>query len=102
MIKAIPLLLLPCLMCSCANHSTEVSALVHTIRLGDRLRITLDRGQVIECRETVGRAGDISLPFIGKFVVAGMTSQQAQTTIKAAYGAACWPPAIQVIVATDE
>jgi protein involved in polysaccharide export with SLBB domain len=102
MIKAIPLLLLTCLMCGCAHRSTEVVTLVRTIRPGDRLLITLHRGQVIERRETVGPAGDISLPFVGKFVVAGMTSHQAQTAIKVAYGVACWPPALQVTVATAE
>ena len=58
--------------------------------------IVITNRECPDIREVVDAFGDISMPYVGKLHVAGMTVQQAARTIEAAYFPSCFNDPIRV------
>ena len=63
---------------------------------GDHLVIVITNRECPDIRGVVDSSGDISMPFVGKLHVAGLTLGQASKTIETAYFPSCFREPIKV------
>jgi protein involved in polysaccharide export with SLBB domain len=73
------------LLCSCASQPRQAPVSELALRSGECVAVHFTNRSGPEVRQVIDRAGDISLPFVGKLHVAGMTPQQVEREILAAY-----------------
>jgi protein involved in polysaccharide export with SLBB domain len=69
----------------CASQQPRAGIQERLLRPGDCLVITVTTPQTPELRLVIDPAGNISMPFLGEFHVAGLTLRQAGASIKAGY-----------------
>ena len=81
----------------CVSPRSQVAEREVALRPGDRLLVQFTNRRVPEVRQVVDPVGDVSLPLLSKFHVAGMTLSQAKQAIEASYRPA-WPPEPEVSV----
>lgn len=73
------------LICGCVSPRPQVPEREVALRPGDRILVQFANHPGLEVRQVVDPGGDISLPFVVKLHVAGMTLQQVRDAVVAAY-----------------
>jgi protein involved in polysaccharide export with SLBB domain len=71
------------LWCGCASRTTVAKE--RMLVPGDCIVIDSAHREGLEMRHVVGAGGDISLPLLGEFHVAGLTLKQAELRIEKEY-----------------
>lgn len=84
------------LVIGCTSTPPRVVTDEHPLMVGDRLVIVITNREGPDIREVVDASGNISMPFVGKLQVAGMTMQQAARAIEARYFPSCFREPIRV------